>query len=234
MKKNFKYIASNYDEYEEEKSFLSKYIDLIFEDKKINEDDYKNLFEKLEMRNYRFVLLSILNKKRVQNHFNLKVIGFKQLGNIIQNILKKSDNDIECIRYSIIMCSTYYTYDKKEKIYLIKYLYNLDYFKTKNFWLLYINHVINEELEKSSNSTSIKRENENEKKKRINNILFTTLLEMTQNMIDLYVKIDIIVYIISYYVTQYNLDTVIVEQLTSIIELNKKKFIPFDENALKE
>jgi hypothetical protein len=57
---------------------------------------------------------------------------------------------------------------------------------------------------------------------------------MTQNMIDLYVKIDIIVYIISYYVTQYNLDTVIVEQLTSIIELNKKKFIPFDENALKE
>ena len=234
LKKNFKYIASNYDEYEEEKSFLSKYIDLIFEDKKINEDDYKNLFEKLEMRNYRFVLLSILNKKRVQNHFNLKVIGFKQLGNIIQNILKKSDNDIECIRYSIIMCSTYYTYDKKEKIYLIKYLYNLDYFKTKNFWLLYINHVINEELEKSSNSTSIKRENENEKKKRINNILFTTLLEMTQNMIDLYVKIDIIVYIISYYVTQYNLDTVIVEQLTSIIELNKKKFIPFDENALKE
>ena len=100
--------------------------------------------------------------------------------------------------------------------------------------MLYINHVLNEELEKSSNSTSIKRENEIEKKKRINNILFTTLLEMTQNMIDLYVKIDIIVYIISYYVTQYNLDTVIVEQLTSIIELNKKKFIPFDENALKE
>ena len=132
------------------------------------------------------------------------------------------------------MCSTYYTYDKKEKIYLIKYLYTLDYFQTKNFWLIYINHVINEELEKSSNSISLNRENENEKKKRINNILFTTLLEMTQNMIDLYVSIDVIGNIISYYVSQYNLDSLIVEQLTSIIEINQKEFIPFDENSLKD
>ena len=236
LKKNFKYIASKYDEYEEEKNYLVKYIDLIFNGKKIKEDEFKNLLEKLEIRNYRFVLLTILNKKRVENTLSLKIIGFKQLGKIIQTILKISEheNDIECIRYSIIMCSTYYTYDKKEKIYLLKYLYTLDYFQTKNFWLIYINHVINEELEKSSNSISLNRENENEKKKRIDNIIFTTLLEMTQNMIDLYVSIDLIGNIISYYVSQYNLDTLMVEQLTSIIEINQKEFIPFDENFLKD
>ena len=47
-------------------------------------------------------------------------------------------------------------------------------------------------------------------------------------MIDLYVNIDIID------VLQYNLDNLIVEQLSSIIEINQKQFIPFDENSLKD
>ena len=47
-------------------------------------------------------------------------------------------------------------------------------------------------------------------------------------------SIDVIGNIISYYVSQYNLDSLIVEQLTSIIEINQKEFIPFDENSLKD
>ena len=47
-------------------------------------------------------------------------------------------------------------------------------------------------------------------------------------MIDLYVNIDIID------VLQYNLNTLFVEQLSSIIEINQKHLIPFDENSLKD
>jgi len=238
LKKNFKFIASSYDENEEENNFLKKYIDLIYNNQIFKDNEYKDLFDKLENRKYRFVLLSILNKKRVYGYLELKLNGFKQLGKIIQFIVKKSenDNDIECIRYIIIMSQTYYFLNSKnkEKIYLIKYIDNLEIFKKKEFWILYINYVLDEELEKSIRTIAVDRENEKDKNKRINNIIFTTLLSITQNMSDLFLDCQIQANIIFYYGEKYNLSETIIKEISSVIESSEKVYIPFDENELKE
>ena len=238
LKKNFKFIASSYDENEEEKNFLNKYVNCILTNKIINENEFKDLLEKLEKRKYRFVLLSILNKKRSSGFLELKLNSFKLLGKIIQFILKKLeiDNDIECIRYLIIMSQTYYFLDSKnkEKIYLIQYIENSELFKTKEFWILYINHVLNEELEKSASIIAVDREKETDKNRRINNIIFSTLITMTQNMSELYLDCQFIANIIYYFGEKYNLNEETIEEISSVIVSAQKNYIPFDENQLKE
>ena len=238
LKKHFKFICSTYDENEEEKNYLNKYVNLILNNDIIEENEFQDLLNKLENRKYRFVLLSILNKKRVTGCFKLKLNSFKQLGKIIQLILNKTenDNDIECFRYIIIMCQTYYFLNSKnnEKIYLLKYIENHKIFKSKEFWILYITHILNEELEKSSSTIAVDRENEIDKNKRINNIIFTTLLSMTQNMSELYLDCQEIANVIFYFLNKYNLNKEDINEISFIIDSCKKEYIPFDENELKE
>ena len=127
------------------------------------------------------------------------------------------------------MSQTYYFLNSKnkEKIYLIKYIDNLEIFKKKEFWILYINYVLDEELEKSIRTIAVDRENEKDKNKRINNIIFTTLLSITQNMSELYLDCQEIANIIFYYGEKYNLNEEILKKYHLLLNSLQKGLYSF-------
>ena len=194
-----------------------------FNDKKLTNDEKKDIISISSLKRSRRYLLEQLNKIRLKNGLNLTEISFNNIGDILKQCLTilEKENDYESYKLIIILaCSLYKPSEEKNKprIFLQNYIIDFPMWKNFEFWKNLIQYEINEEMIKQKKYNMFNRENEDYKLKRINLIAKSQLNTYLFNMIsfgaDNMMMNDIILYFRNYYFLEQN----IVDSLNNIIK----------------
>ena len=199
-----------------------------------------NLIEKNEIENnidvtkqnlndefYRNYFLKYINQKRAKGKFQIKnPEAMKYFGEIMKYLLQFYENDknFDNLKLIVIMSQTYYYINKNgKKIYLIKLIKDNTLFQNSEFWLNFLDQIINSELERE-----LKRNNydENEIKK---NISLTKIMTIIQNMDECEVPKEIIEKTIEESFKKYNLSEELRKEIYLLLEnIQEKEIKEFD------
>ena len=195
--KNFVLINTNElnIEVEEEKNITKNYTCKIISnmsvksnnENNIEEEEKNNLINLLSKHHNRIIFLHKLNDYRAMCQFELNERSYKLLGELFFYIINisKTEKDYHCVEMVIILSKTYYILkDKKTKVYLQNLIIDNKYFKLKDFWEELLIYSISKEVARSNKREKIGRENENKLKVKNDNIIFSQLLTLIDNMFD--------------------------------------------------
>ena len=117
--------------------------------------------------------------------------------------------------------------DKDNKIYLLNCIIDQKFFKTKDFWESLLLYSISKDVVKSNKRDEIKKENEKKAKINNDNIVFSQILSLIENMFDFGGDEKLIREIIEPKIIFYKIE----DQLKSIIyELIDNKFKEKEKN----
>ena len=153
----------------------------------IEEEKKNNLINLLSKHHNRIIFLHKLNDYRAMCQFELNERSYKLLGELFFYIINisKTEKDYHCVEMVIILSKTYYILkDKKTKVYLQNLIIDNKYFKLKDFWEELLIYSISKEVARSNKREKIGRENENKLKVKNDNIIFSQLLTLIDNMFD--------------------------------------------------
>ena len=218
-----------------EEIFISKIIIENFDKNKINKiKEYCT--DKINRRE----LLKHLNNLRRIKGLNLDEISYNNLGKILNLCLngiisnKLNNIDYPSIILIISLSSSLYkiSSDKNERIFLNKYIQSHEIFKKYDTWKNVIKYSIIEEMHNQKNFNRYSKEDYNDKKKRINNIVKFKISSYLYNMIQFNVKKNFINEIISEFKSYYDLEKDIIDGFYNIIDNNNenKKIISNEKN----
>ena len=218
-----------------EEIFISKIIIENFDKNKINKiKEYCT--DKINRRE----LLKHLNNLRRIKGLNLDEISYNNLGKILNLCLngiisnKLNNIDYPSIILIISLSSSLYkiSSDKNERIFLNKYIQSHEILKKYDTWLNVIKYSIIEEMHNQKNFNRYSKEDYNDKKKRINNIVKFKITSYLYNMIQFNVKKNFINDIISEFKSYYDLEKDIIDGFYNIIDNNNenKKIISNEKN----
>ena len=208
------------------KTFVSKIIKNMLEKLNIDypEEDKKQLLKLLDKHDNRVIFLHKLNDYRANNKFELTEKEYNILGELFSHTLNvsKTQNDYHCIELVIVLSKTYYIMkDKDNKIYLLNSIVDQKFFKTKDFWESLLLYSISKDVVRSNKRDDIKNESEKKAKIKNDNIVFSQLLSLIENMFDFGGDEKLIREIIEPKIIFYKIE----DQLKSIIyELIENKF----------
>ena len=208
------------------KTFVSKIIKNMLEKLNIDypEEDKKQLLKLLDKHDNRVIFLHKLNDYRANNKFELTEKEYNILGELFSHTLNvsKTQNDYHCIELVIVLSKTYYIMkDKDNKIYLLNSIVDQKFFKTKDFWESLLLYSISKDVVRSNKRDDIKNESEKKAKIKKDNIVFSQLLSLIENMFDFGGDEKLIREIIEPKIIFYKIE----DQLKSIIyELIENKF----------
>ena len=208
------------------KTFVSKIIKNMLEKLNIDypEEDKKQLLKLLDKHDNRVIFLHKLNDYRANNKFELTEKEYNILGELFSHTLNvsKTQNDYHCIELVIVLSKTYYIMkDKDNKIYLLNSIVDQKFFKTKDFWESLLLYSISKDVVRSNKRDDIKNESEKKVKIKNDNIVFSQLLSLIENMFDFGGDEKLIREIIEPKIIFYKIE----DQLKSIIyELIENKF----------
>ena len=213
-----------------------------------SEEEKNELLSYLKIPEFRAFFIINLSKQRTRGRYKRGEKLIEDLADILDFILKISEkeNNFEDAKNCIILGQTFYseiqiTKDNNTEIYkryLLEYIINNKWLKSIPFWEGIIDFMINKEIDKnkSINEDLFNNETLEERKTRISNIAFSQLLSYSNNMIDFYIKRDLIKNVIDLFVKKYNIEKdmaqMIYENLENapqkppilpIIRKNKKK-----------
>jgi len=214
------------------KTFVSKIIKNMLQKLNIDypEEDKKQLLKLLDKHHNRVIFLHKLNDYRANNKFELTEKDYKILGELLSHALNvsKLENDYHCIELVIVLSKTYYMKkDKDNKIYLLNCIIDQKFFKTKDFWESLLLYSISKDVVKSNKRDEIKKENEKKAKINNDNIVFSQILSLIENMFDFGGDEKLIREIIEPKIIFYKIE----DQLKSIIyELIDNKFKEKEKN----
>ena len=194
-----------------------------FANKKLTNDEKKEMASFSSLKRSRRYLLEQLNKIRLKNGLNLTEISFNNIGEILKQCLTilEKENDYESYKLIIILaCSLYKPSEEKNKprVFLQNYIFDFSMWKNFNFWKNLIQYEINEEMTKQKKYNIFNKENEEYKLKRIHLIVKSQLNTYLFNMISFGVDNMIMNDIILYFTNNYFLDENIVDSLNNIIK----------------
>ena len=96
--------------------------------------------------------------------------------------------------------------DKKNKIYIQNLILNNECFKSKNFWEELLVYSISKEVVQSVKRDNIPREDEKKIKTKNDNIIFSQLLSIIDNMFDFWVDGNLVKEIIEPKIQFYKVD----------------------------
>ena len=117
--------------------------------------------------------------------------------------------------------------DKDNKIYLLNCIVDQKFFKTKEFWESLLLYSISKDVVRSNKREAVKNESEKKTKIKNDNIVFSQLLSLIENMFDFGGDEKLIREIIEPKIIFYKIE----DQLKSIIyELIENKFKGKDNN----
>ena len=239
MVQNFVLIDNNglNIEEEEEKNTTKNYICKIISNMTIKsnneyyleEKEKNNLINLLSKHHNRIIFLHKLNDFRSNCQLELNVKAYKLLGELFSYIINvsKTEKDYHCIEMVIILSKTYYILkDKKTKVYLQELIIDNTYFKVKEFWEELLIYSISKEVVKSNKNEKIGREDEKKLKTKNENIIFSQLLSLIDNMFDFGVEGDLVKNIIEPKITYYQIGGTLKNTINDVIvskikELNK-------------
>ena len=208
------------------KTFVSKIIKNMLEKLNIDypEEDKKQLLKLLDKHDNRVIFLHKLNDYRANNKYELTEKEYNILGELFSHTLNvsKTQNDYHCIELVIVLSKTYYIMkDKDNKIYLLNSIVDQKFFKTKDFWESLLLYSISKDVVRSNKRDDIKNESEKKAKIKKDNIVFSQLLSLIENMFDFGGDEKLIREIIEPKIIFYKIE----DQLKSIIyELIENKF----------
>ena len=218
-----------------EEIFISKIIIENFDKNKINKiKEYCT--DKINRRE----LLKHMNNLRRIKGLNLDEISYNNLGKILNLCLngiisnKLNNLDYPSIILIISLSSSLYkiSSDKNERIFLNKYIQSHEILKKYDTWKNVIKYSIIEEMHNQKNFNRYSKEDYNDKKKRINNIVKFKITSYLYNMIQFNVKKNFINDIISEFKSYYDLEKDIIDGFYNIIDNNNenKKIISNEKN----
>ena len=208
-----------------EEIFISKIIIENFDKNKINKiKEYCT--DKINRRE----LLKHLNNLRRIKGLNLDEISYNNLGKILNLCLngiisnKLNNIDYPSIILIISLSSSLYkiSFDKNERIFLNKYIQSHEILKKYDTWKNVIKYSIIEEMHNQKNFNRYSKEDYNDKKKRINNIVKFKISSYLYNMIQFNVKKNCINDIISEFKSYYDLEKDIIDGFYNIIDNNNE------------
>ena len=214
------------------KTFVSKIIKNMLQKLNIDypEEDKKQLLKLLDKHHNRVIFLHKLNDYRAHNKFELTEKDYNILGELFSHTLNisKTENDYHCIELVIVLSKTYYIMkDKDNKIYLLNCIVDQKFFKTKEFWESLLLYSISKDVVRSNKREAVKNESEKKTKIKNDNIVFSQLLSLIENMCDFGGDEKLIREIIEPKIIFYKIE----DQLKSIIyELIENKFKGKDNN----
>ena len=237
---NFPYIPKlEVGDYEEPNSkIINTVTKKMFNNDIIFENEENIVVNVLKKKEYRLMFLKNINSFRAKGKFLLTNENLIILGNIIRTITDLFDmnnKDYEVLYLLIILSQTYYTLNyKKEKIYLIRFIEDHRLFSSQEIWSFYIEESIKRDVAEkekinSENGLIVDAETRNG---QINNIYFSVLLSVTQNILEFQINKDTIMKIMTNLIDKkYKLTPLYIEQIFSLIEETKyEKKNKFDVN----
>ena len=194
----------------------------------ISENEENTIINVLKKKKYRLIFLRKINSFRANGKFILTNENLIILGNIIRTIIDLFDmnnKDYDVLNLLIIMSQTYYTLNyKKKKIYLIRFIEDHHLFESEELWSFYIEEsikrdIIEKEKTNLENGLILDEETRN---MQINNIYFSVLLSITQNILEFQIPKDTIMKLMTNLIDKkYKLIPVYIEQIFSLIEETK-------------
>ena len=236
MKENFELINDNNMNIktEEEKMRCLNITERILslEDPKMKEDknseptkkDLEELNSLLDAHRNRVVFLQKLSEYRIKGKYELKKKTFEILGNLFKTVINtiERDSDFHSVNYAIIISQTYYVKkNDNSKYYLMKVIQNNGIFKSKKFWVEFMEYSISKEIVNSVNidvkNGTILTTNNKESEGKKSNIAFTQIINYIDNMIEFGVDKETIKEIIFPVVTKYKINKESFETIKDIL-----------------
>lgn len=223
--KAIKYIKKNisdesiYKDFDEQKeknrNEKRKLIESMFDiNVEIADEKYKELINSINDISTQNIFILIMSFHRTISKRSKKFIDLMgECLNIIIDISKK-DNNYEMIKNCVILSQTYYYLDEKDnqKIYIFQKITKNEFFKDDNFWINFIENMINIQFkiyEKNNNLIGINLStgegvnfNSNNNNK-LSDLMFTQLLPFVNNMIDFNMDKNKIINVVKYFNDKY-------------------------------
>ena len=208
----------------------NEYNNISFEKK-----EKKNLMNLLSKHHNRIIFLHKLNDYRSNGQFDLKEKEYKILGELFFYIIdiSKKENDYHSIEMVIILSKTYYLLNKEnKKMYLQNLIMDNKFFKIKEFWEELLIYSISKEVLRSKRSDKSVSKIESNIKSKNDNIIFSILLSLVDNMFDFGVDVNLIKDIIEPKIIFYKIDDNLRKTINDVIE-SKIKY-KSDDITIKE
>ena len=178
---------------EEEKNITKAYVSKIISNmsNKLNVDydekDKQKLLSLLDSHYNRVIFLHKLNDYRATCKFELTEKYYQILGELFLYTINtsKKENDYHSIEMVIILSKTYYILrDKDKKVYLQNLIIDNECFKSKEFWEELLLYSISKDVVRSNKRETINTEDAKKYKIKSDNIVFSQLLSLIDNMFD--------------------------------------------------
>ena len=202
VKKIYEYLSIKDEEYdlkvEEEKlltnnitnkilSFTKKTIPLPEE----TEEEIKIIIELIQKKENSKIFITKLNDFRTLGIFEIPKKKYDEIGSIMYAIMDNVliNDDLDISKKVMILSQTYYIKDENQnKIYLQNVIQKNPIFKNINFWKKFIqnsiNNEINESVRKDKINGTLMIDNQKENTNKYNNIVFSQLISLANNMIE--------------------------------------------------
>ena len=223
-------------EIEEEKILTNELINKMFafSNKNITlpelkEEELEKLKNLMRKKDNRKIFITKLNEFRNIGVFSIPEKTFNEISIIMNWILDfiLKDEDFFCAKNIIILSQTFYILKGiKEKIYLQQKIENHPVFKNLEFWQIFIqftiSNTISNSIESDIKNGKILKESEKDSKKKYDNIIFTHLITLADNMIEFGNDISNIKTIIKQKINYYKINEDLENMIWSILESKKK------------
>jgi len=192
----------------------------------ITDNEVNSLYELMSDKENIFKFFVMLNNYRATGRYETTERAF----NIIINIFIKTENillsqrDMKLEGLLIILSQTFYKMNNGEKIYLQKAIKDHAIFKKDSFWDNYLNDSIELEINKmkeDEQSITVKL-SEEQKKKKVNDIILSIILPISTYMKEFEIKKDIILNIINNIFDKYEVDNEERNMILSLLENNNQ------------
>ena len=187
----------------------------------INDGEIHELKNLLNTHSNRVIFLHKLNDYRALCLYELPEKYYKLFGNLFSYIIDVSqkENDYHSVEMVIILSKTYYMLmDKKNKLYLQDVILNNECFKMKDFWEELLIYSISKEVVQSNKREAIGRDDEKKLKTKNDNIIFSQLLSLIDNMFDFGVEENLVKAIIEPKIKFYKVEEKLSKTINDVME----------------
>ena len=193
----------------------------ISEDSIISDEEKNQLKTLLNAHSNRVIFMHKINDYRALCLYELQDYFYKLLGDLFTYIIDVSvkESDYHSVEMVIILSKTYYiTLDKKTKLYLQDVILNHECFKSKDFWEALLIYSISKEVVQSNKRDAPGKDDEKKIKTKNDNIIFSQLLFLIDNMFDFGVDENLIKAIIEPKLEFYKVDEKLTKTIMDIID----------------
>ena len=187
----------------------------------INDGEINELKNLLNTHSNRVIFFFNFNDYRALCLYELPEKYYKLFGNLFSYIIDVSqkENDYHSVEMVIILSKTYYMLmDKKNKLYLQDIILNNECFKMKDFWEELLIYSISKEVVQSNKREAIGRDDEKKLKTKNDNIIFSQLLSLIDNMFDFGVEENLVKAIIEPKIKFYKVEEKLSKTINDVME----------------